>query len=100
MNMVWRCAGLLVMALGLMMLVNSCSGDRSGAVDGPGNGKPGESTSLSEFSLYFLMEHRAPVLAGGLVPGAPVAPGSVTNFDAKPQWSKDGSSLEVEMPVA
>lgn len=27
--MVWRCAGLLVLALGLIMLVNGCSADKS-----------------------------------------------------------------------
>ncbi len=90
-----------MLALGLMMLVNSCSGDRSDSAVEPANGKPGESTSsLNEFSRFYPIGNRLPPVAAGFGRGVPHAPGLVLNFDAKPQMSKDGSSLEVEMPVA
>lgn len=96
MSTLWRIAGMLALATGLIMLINSCSGESAAAVFHSAGLAQVVSVTAPAQSDPFLNPPRLLSKQGG---ASSAVAGLQPNFDARPLQLQDGPSLEVETLV-
>ncbi|MFK7962581.1 MAG: hypothetical protein AB8C46_01295 [Burkholderiaceae bacterium] len=93
MSTLWRIAGMLALATGLIMLINSCSVTSSAASLWPPDPAPATGIAApKQMNSHEISPHLLPQQEEA---GLAIA-GPQPNFDARPLQFKDGTSLEVE----
>jgi len=96
MSTLWRIAGMLALATGLIMLINSCSGDSTAAVVQAADQAQVARMAAPRQSNTSLISPRLLIEQGET---SSAIAGLQPNFDARPLQLQDGPSLEVETSV-